>query len=107
MIGLVRSMAAPQRRAKGRELQIVRPNRRNRKAYDGAYKEYRRLADQFQATIIWMHEEPMLRGRPYIIKVGTRTLTGSITTPKYKVNVNTLERLAAKQLELRDLGVET
>jgi bifunctional enzyme CysN/CysC len=63
------------------------------------------VADQFQATIIWMHEEPMLRGRPYIIKLGTRSLTGSITTPKYKVNVNTLERLAAKQLELNEIGV--
>jgi bifunctional enzyme CysN/CysC len=63
------------------------------------------VADQFQATIIWMHEEPMLRGRPYLIKLGTRTLTGSITTPKYKVNVNTLEQLAAKQLELNEIGV--
>jgi bifunctional enzyme CysN/CysC len=63
------------------------------------------VADQFQATIIWMHEEPMLRGRPYSIKLGTRTLTGSITTPKHKVNVNTLERLAAKQLELNEIGV--
>jgi bifunctional enzyme CysN/CysC len=63
------------------------------------------VADQFQATIIWMHEEPMLRGRPYVIKLGTRTLTGSITTPQHKVNVNTLERLAAKQLELNEIGV--
>lgn len=63
------------------------------------------VADQFQATIIWMHEEPMLPGRPYLIKLGTRTLTGSITTPKYKVNVNTLERLAATQLELNEIGV--
>ncbi len=63
------------------------------------------VADQFQATIIWMHDEPMLRGRPYVIKLGTRTLTGSITTPKHKVNVNTLERLAAKQLELNEIGV--
>jgi bifunctional enzyme CysN/CysC len=63
------------------------------------------VADQFQATIIWMHEEPMLRGRPYIIKLGTRTLTGSITSPRHKVNVNTLERLAAKQLELNEIGV--
>ncbi|HKS54496.1 MAG TPA: sulfate adenylyltransferase subunit CysN [Steroidobacteraceae bacterium] len=63
------------------------------------------VADQFQATIIWMHEEPMLPGRPYIIKLGTRALTGSITTPKYKVNVNTLEHLAAKQLELNEIGV--
>jgi bifunctional enzyme CysN/CysC len=63
------------------------------------------VADQFQATIIWMHEEPMLPGRPYLIKLGTRTLTGSITAPKYKVNVNTLEHLAAKQLELNEIGV--
>ena len=63
------------------------------------------VADQFQATLIWMHEEPMLPGRPYLIKLGTRTVTGSITTPKHKVNVNTLEQLAAKQLELNEIGV--
>jgi len=63
------------------------------------------VADQFQATIIWMHEEPMLPGRPYAIKIGTKTVSGSITTPKYKVNVNTLEHLAAKQLELNEIGV--
>jgi bifunctional enzyme CysN/CysC len=63
------------------------------------------VADQFQATVIWMHEEPMLPGRPYLIKLGARTVTGSITAPKYKVNVNTLEHLAAKQLELNEIGV--
>ncbi len=63
------------------------------------------VADQFQATIIWMHDEPMLPGRPYVIKIGTRTVTGSITTPKYKVNVNTLEHLAVKQLEINEIGV--
>ena len=63
------------------------------------------VADQFQATIIWMHDEPMLPGRPYLIKIGARTVTGSITAPKYKVNVNTLEHLAAKQLELNEIGV--
>src|SRR5690606_21903063 len=63
------------------------------------------VADQFQSTIVWMHEEPMLPGRPYLLKMGTRTVTGSITAPKYKVNVNTLEHLAAKQLELNEIGV--
>lgn len=63
------------------------------------------VADQFQATIIWMHDEPMLPGRPYLIKIGARTVTGSITTPKYKVNVNTLEHLAAKQLDVNEIGV--
>jgi bifunctional enzyme CysN/CysC len=63
------------------------------------------VADQFQATIIWMHDEPMLPGRPYVMKIGTRTVTGSITEHRYKVNVNTLEHLAAKQLELNEIGV--
>jgi bifunctional enzyme CysN/CysC len=63
------------------------------------------VADQFQSTIIWMHEEPMLPGRPYLVKIGSSTVTVSITAPKYKVNVNTLEHLAAKQLELNEIGV--
>jgi len=63
------------------------------------------VADQFQATIIWMHEEPMLPGRPYLLKLGTRTVTGSITAPKFKVNVNTFEHLAAKQLDLNEIGI--
>ncbi|MGH8261912.1 MAG: adenylyl-sulfate kinase, partial [Steroidobacteraceae bacterium] len=63
------------------------------------------IADQFQCTVIWMHEEPMYPGRPYLLKIGTRTVTASITSPKYKVNVNTLEHLAAKQLELNEIGV--
>jgi bifunctional enzyme CysN/CysC len=63
------------------------------------------VADQFQSTIIWMHEEPMLPGRPYLLKIGSSTVTASITAPKYKVNVNTLEHLAAKQLELNEIGV--
>jgi bifunctional enzyme CysN/CysC len=63
------------------------------------------VADQFQATVIWMHEEPMLPGRPYLLKIGTRTATATLMTPKHKVNVNTLEHLAAKQLELNEIGV--
>jgi bifunctional enzyme CysN/CysC len=63
------------------------------------------IADQFQATLIWMHEEPMLPGRPYLMKIGTRTVGASITSPRYKINVNTLEHLAAKQLELNEIGV--
>jgi bifunctional enzyme CysN/CysC len=63
------------------------------------------VADQFQATLIWMHEDAMLPGRQYLMKVGTRTVGASITSPRYKVNVNTLEHLAAKQLELNEIGV--
>lgn len=63
------------------------------------------VADQFECTLVWMADEPMLPGRPYLLKLGTRTVSASITEPKYKVNVNTLEHLAAKQLELNEIGV--
>ena len=63
------------------------------------------VADQFETTLIWMSDEPMLPGRPYLLKIGTKTVTAQITDPKYKVNVNTLEHLAAKTLELNEIGV--
>jgi bifunctional enzyme CysN/CysC len=63
------------------------------------------VADQFEATLVWMDDDAMLPGRPYILKLGTRQVAAQITEPKYKVNVNTLERLAAKRLELNEIGV--
>jgi bifunctional enzyme CysN/CysC len=63
------------------------------------------VADQFEATLVWMAEEPMYPGRPYLLKIGTRTVNATVTEPKYRVQVNTLEHLAAKQLELNEIGV--
>jgi bifunctional enzyme CysN/CysC len=63
------------------------------------------VAGQFRATLVWMHEEPMLPGRSYLMKLGTRTVTATVTPLKYKVNVNTLEHQAAERLELNDIGV--
>jgi bifunctional enzyme CysN/CysC len=63
------------------------------------------VADQFEATIVWMSEEPLLVGRQYWLKLGTQTATASVHTPKYQVDVNTLEHLAAKTLELNSIGV--
>ncbi|MGC4028003.1 MAG: sulfate adenylyltransferase subunit CysN [Steroidobacteraceae bacterium] len=63
------------------------------------------VADQFQAALIWMHEDALLPGRPYLMKIGTRTVGASVAPPRYKVNVNTLEHLAARQLELNEIGV--
>lgn len=63
------------------------------------------VADQFETRILWMSDEPMLPSRPYLMKIGTRTVTAMPAQPKYKVNVNTLEELAAKQLELNEIGV--
>jgi bifunctional enzyme CysN/CysC len=63
------------------------------------------VADQFEATVVWMSDDAMLPGRPYWLKIGTKQVTATITEPKYKVNVNTLEHLAAKKLDLNEIGV--
>ncbi|CAG9186382.1 Bifunctional enzyme CysN/CysC [Cupriavidus pinatubonensis] len=63
------------------------------------------VADQFEATLVWMNEDAMLPGRPYLLKLGTRTVGVTVAQPKYKVNVNTLEHLAARTLELNEIGV--
>jgi bifunctional enzyme CysN/CysC len=63
------------------------------------------IADQFEATIIWMSEDEMLPGRPYLLKIGARAVGATMAAPKYKVNVNTLEHLAAKTLHLNEIGV--
>ncbi len=63
------------------------------------------VADQFEATVVWMADEPLLPGRPYWLKLATQTVTANIQPPKYQVNVNTLEHTAAKTLELNAIGV--
>ena len=63
------------------------------------------VADQFEATVIWMTDEAMQPGRPYLLKIGTKTVAFTSSTPKYKVNVNTMEHLAAKKLDLNEIGV--
>lgn len=63
------------------------------------------VADQFETTLLWMAEEPMLAGRPYLIKTGSLTAQASVTTPKYAVNVNNFEHVAATKLELNEIGI--
>ena len=63
------------------------------------------VADQFEAHVVWMHEDEMLPGRPYLMKIGTRTVGVTIGDPKYRVDVNTFEHLAANTLDLNEIGV--
>jgi bifunctional enzyme CysN/CysC len=63
------------------------------------------VADQFETTIVWMDDEPLPPGRPYLLKIGGRTVSAQITEIKHKVNVNTLEKLAAKRLELNEIAI--
>jgi bifunctional enzyme CysN/CysC len=62
-------------------------------------------ADQFESHVVWMADEPLLPGRSYLLKLGTRTASATITEIKHKVNVNTLEQLAAKHLDLNEIGL--
>ena len=65
------------------------------------------IADQFEASIVWMADEEMLPGRPYWLKTATQMATAQVHAPKYAINVNTMEHLAARTLELNAIGVAT
>jgi bifunctional enzyme CysN/CysC len=65
------------------------------------------VADQLEATLVWMADEALLPGRAYWLKSNTSTVSATISAPKYQVNVNTMEKLAAKTLELNGIGVVT
>ncbi len=62
------------------------------------------VADQFAAHLLWMGDAPLLPGRPYWLKIGARTLAASVTEIKHRVDVDTQERLAAKRLQLNEIG---
>ncbi len=63
------------------------------------------VADQFETTIVWMADEPLRVGRAYWFKLGTQTVSATVQAPKYTINVNTMEHVAAKTLELNAIGV--
>ncbi len=62
-------------------------------------------ADRFEATLVWMAEEALVPGRGYLLKIGTQTVPASVARPKHKVDVNTMEQLAASTLALNEIGV--
>ena len=63
------------------------------------------VANQFEATLVWMDDEPLPPGRTYLLKLGARTVGASVTDIKHRVNVNTLEHTAAKRLALNEIGL--
>jgi bifunctional enzyme CysN/CysC len=62
------------------------------------------MSDQFAAHLLWMAEEELLPGRQYLVKIGTKTVPASITELKHKIDVNNLDHLAAKTLQLNEVG---
>ena len=63
------------------------------------------VADQFETTLIWMDEKPMIPGRSYYLKMGAQTVSTTVAEPKYQINVNTMDHAAVKTLELNAIGV--
>jgi bifunctional enzyme CysN/CysC len=63
------------------------------------------LSDQLAAHIIWMGEEPLLPGRPYLLKAGTRTVGAAVSDLKHRVDIESFKPLAAKTLTLNDIGL--
>ncbi|HWK40877.1 MAG TPA: sulfate adenylyltransferase subunit CysN [Croceibacterium sp.] len=62
-------------------------------------------ADQFEATVVWMSDEALIPGRGYWLKLATQTVSATVAQPKYEIDVNSLEHLAAKTLGLNGIGV--
>lgn len=63
------------------------------------------VSNQFEARLVWMDDEAMLPSRAYAMKLGTQTVSASIAAPKYEIDVNTMQHMAAKTLELNAIGV--
>jgi len=62
------------------------------------------LSDQVAAHIVWMEESPLLPGRSYLLKIGTRTVSATVTELKHKIDIHSYEHLAAKELKLNEIG---
>ena len=63
------------------------------------------VVDQFAAHVLWMAEDAMLPGRSYLMRIGTKYVPARVTALKHKVDVNTLEHIAAKTLALNEIGL--
>ena len=70
-----------------------------------AFESPAEIADQFEVNLVWMHEEALLPGRRYLMKIGTNTVSAQVSEIKHQINVNSLELLPAKTLELNAIGV--
>ena len=61
-------------------------------------------SDQLSAHLLWMHEDPLLPERQYLLKIGTRLTTAQVTSLRHRIDVDTLEHAAARTLALNEIG---
>jgi bifunctional enzyme CysN/CysC len=60
--------------------------------------------NQFDATVVWLNAEPLLPGKTYLFKQSTQTIPGQVDSLRYRVDVNTLHRSPAPELQLNEIG---
>ncbi len=65
------------------------------------------VSDQFQVRLLWMGEQPLLPGRRYFLKIGTKTVSATVNAPKHGIDINTLAELPARTLSLNEIGITT
>lgn len=67
------------------------------------------VADQFESTLVWMDDEPLVAGRGYWLKLGTQMVSATVAEPKYEIDVNNPSgsgsHLASQRLHLNQIGV--
>jgi bifunctional enzyme CysN/CysC len=61
-------------------------------------------ADAFAAHLVWMSEIPLLPGRTYLLKAGAQTIGAMVTELKYRVDIETFDHIAAKELQLNEIA---
>ncbi len=73
-------------------------------SHPGALPEY---SNQFQAQLVWMHDEPAIPGRSYLLRAGDQLVPATLTNLKHRIDMDTLDRIAARHLALNEIGTVT
>ena len=62
------------------------------------------VADQFAADIVWLSDAALIAGRPYLVKLGARTVSATVSRIRHRLDVNTGKQLTAETLDTNDVG---
>ncbi|MFN0183713.1 MAG: adenylyl-sulfate kinase [Aquabacterium sp.] len=62
------------------------------------------VASQFQATVVWMDAQPLLRGRSYLMRLGAASAIATVMPVRHRIDIHTLAPVAAERLELNEIG---
>jgi len=61
-------------------------------------------ADRFAADVVWVGEDALMHGRSYLLAVGPRTVPATVTVVRHRLDVVSGQKLAARVLDMNDIG---